>query len=75
MLILDEAASAFTEAGVTWLTELLRRLASQGTVVVFISHRMAEVRAVCDRATILRNGSTVGTWELGASETMCSSSR
>ncbi len=64
ILILDEATSALGGAGIQWLTELARRLASQGTAVVFISHRLGEVRAVCDCATILRNGATIGTYEL-----------
>jgi ribose transport system ATP-binding protein len=64
VLILDEATSALAVTEVVWLTELARRLAAQGAVVLFISHRLAEVRAACSCATILRNGSTVGTYDL-----------
>jgi ribose transport system ATP-binding protein len=66
VLILDEATSALAATEVVWLTGLAKRLASQGVVVLFISHHLSEVRAACDCATILRNGSTAGTYELAA---------
>ena len=64
VLILDEATSALAITEVAWLTRLARHVATQGTAVLFISHRLNEVRAACTRATILRNGSAVGTYDL-----------
>ena len=66
VLILDEATSALapTEAGL--VLEMARRRAAQGALVIFISHRLAEVRMVADRITIFRNGHTVGTFETAA---------
>jgi len=65
VLILDEATSALAATEVAWLTQLARDVAAQGAVVLFISHRLPEVRAACTCATILRNGSAVGTYDLG----------
>jgi len=59
ILILDEATSALAARETDWLLELTRRLAAEGRLVVFISHRMGEVRAVADRLTIFRGGRTV----------------
>jgi len=59
ILVLDEATSALAAHETEWLLGLTRRLADEGRLVVFISHRMGEVRAVADRLTIFRGGRTV----------------
>ncbi|HEX5923164.1 MAG TPA: ATP-binding cassette domain-containing protein [Baekduia sp.] len=60
VLILDEPTSALSAGEVDWLVALCRDLAARGTAVIFISHRMAEVRRIADRVTIFRNGRLVG---------------
>jgi ABC-type sugar transport system ATPase subunit len=60
IIIFDEATSALTENRVKWLLSLARKLADQGRIVIFISHRMSEIKDGCDIITILRNGKTVG---------------
>jgi ribose transport system ATP-binding protein len=64
VLILDEATSALSATEVNWLIALTRRLANEGLAVLFISHRLSEIRAACDRVTILRNGETVASYAL-----------
>ncbi|MDB5523400.1 MAG: transporter related protein [Rhizobium sp.] len=59
ILILDEATSALPAREAEWLLGLTRQLASENKLVIFISHRMAEVRNIADRLTIFRNGTTV----------------
>ncbi|HMN84466.1 MAG TPA: sugar ABC transporter ATP-binding protein [Bauldia sp.] len=61
ILILDEATSALVPDEVDWLLDLARKRADAGRTVLYISHRMAEVRRIADRVTVLRNGETVGT--------------
>lgn len=61
VLILDEATSALGARDVERLFQVLHQLRDQGMAIVFISHRMEEVRALCDRATIFRDGTDVGT--------------
>jgi ABC-type sugar transport system ATPase subunit len=60
VVILDEATSALTENKVRWLISLARKLADNDRIVIFISHRMAEIQESCDNISILRNGMTVG---------------
>lgn len=66
VLILDEATSALPAREAEWLLALTRTLAAQGLLVIFISHRMGEIRAVADRLTIFRNGATVGAYDADA---------
>lgn len=61
VLILDEATSALNRREVEQVFTVIRRLRDRGTAVIFISHRMDEVRELCDRATIFRDGTNVGT--------------
>jgi ribose transport system ATP-binding protein len=61
VLILDEATSALLPRETEWLLGLSRQLAAAGLLVIFISHRLAEVRQVADSVTVFRNGKTVAT--------------
>ncbi|MBA3414395.1 MAG: sugar ABC transporter ATP-binding protein, partial [Chloroflexia bacterium] len=61
VLILDEATSALTQRQVRQVFSVVRRLRDAGVAIVFISHRMDEVRALCDKATVFRDGTDVGT--------------
>ena len=66
ILILDEATSALLPREVDWLLNKARERAAAGKLVLYISHRMDEVRRVADRITVLRNGETVGTEKTAA---------
>ena len=61
LLILDEPTAVIAGREVALLFERLRRLRETGVSVLFISHRLDEVFALCDRATILKDGRLVGT--------------
>jgi ABC-type sugar transport system ATPase subunit len=65
ILILDEATSALSEQRVKWLLNLARKKADEGKIVIFISHRMSEIKDGCDRLTIFRNGQNVGEMGMG----------
>ncbi|MBN9072366.1 MAG: sugar ABC transporter ATP-binding protein [Rhizobiales bacterium] len=56
ILLLDEPTSTLAGRDVDWLGEIIAAQKAAGTTVVFITHRMREVRAFCDTLTILRNG-------------------
>ena len=64
VLVLDEPTSSLTEREVSILYDLVRRLQTSGVAVVYISHRFDELYAICDRVTVLRDGSLVGTHDL-----------
>jgi ribose transport system ATP-binding protein len=61
ILVLDEATASLHRAQVDVLFEVIRELRESGVLVIFTSHRMNEIFEVCDRATVLRSGQTVGT--------------
>jgi simple sugar transport system ATP-binding protein len=61
ILILDEPTAVLVPQEVEALFETLRRLVRDGLSVVFISHKLGEVRAISDRVSVLRHGRMVGT--------------
>ena len=63
ILILDEATSALGPQETEWLLALARHLADSGRLVIYISHRLGEVRQIADRVTVFRNGSTVSAYD------------
>lgn len=66
VLVLDEATASLYRAQVDVLFDVVRGLREDGVLVIFTSHRMGEIAAICDRATVLRNGETVGTVDVPA---------
>jgi ribose transport system ATP-binding protein len=66
VLILDEATSALGAAEVERLLALLTRLRAEGLGIVYISHRLHEIRQLADDCTVLRNGRDVGRFEARA---------
>jgi ABC-type uncharacterized transport system ATPase subunit len=61
ILILDEPTAVLTPQEADVLFETLREMASEGRTVIFISHKLHEVKAVADRVTVLRGGRTIAT--------------
>ena len=61
LLIMDEPTSVLTPQEAEILFATLRQLATQGTAILYISHKLDEIRTHCDRATILRHGKVIGT--------------
>jgi len=61
VLIMDEPTSVLTPQEVEVLFKTLRQLKSEGTSILYISHKLEEIRALCDTATILRHGEKVAT--------------
>jgi ABC-type sugar transport system ATPase subunit len=64
VLILDEPTATLTPAETDQLLTLLKRLAAQGIAILYISHRLPEIFALCQRATILRDGKLIRTAEI-----------
>ena len=61
LLILDEPTAPLSQDSVELLFASVRQLAAGGTAVVYITHRLAEVREIADRVTVLRDGKLRGT--------------
>ncbi|HEU4460675.1 MAG TPA: ABC transporter ATP-binding protein [Methylibium sp.] len=60
LLILDEPTSVLTPQAVETLFVTLRRLASEGCSILYISHKLDEIRTLCERCTVLRGGRVAG---------------
>ncbi len=56
ILIMDEPTAALTEKEIDALFQIIQDLKSQGISVIYISHRMNELKQICDRITIMRDG-------------------
>ena len=61
LLVLDEPTAVLTESEAESLLKAVRKLASEGISIIFISHRLDEIISVADRVTILRDGELVAT--------------
>ena len=62
VLLLDEPTSTLSVSDVDWLGALIETLSATGVTLVFITHRMAEVRRFCGSLTVLRNGQHAGSF-------------
>ncbi len=64
ILIMDEPTAALTEHEIGELFATIRRLKDKGQSIIYISHRMEELFEIGDRVTVLRDGRSVGTYEV-----------
>ena len=68
ILVMDEPTSVLSQKESETLFALMRGLKAQGIAIIFISHRLDEVIALCDRITVLRDGDRVATLDNGRHE-------
>ncbi|MDQ6598687.1 sugar ABC transporter ATP-binding protein [Bacillus salipaludis] len=61
VIIMDEPTAALTEREISKLFDVIASLKKEGVSIVYISHRMEEIFAICDRITVMRDGKTVDT--------------
>lgn len=61
LIVFDEPSAALTEAEIEELFKIIRDLRAKGLGIVYISHRMDEIKVITDRVTVMRDGSYVGT--------------
>jgi ribose transport system ATP-binding protein len=66
ILLLDEPTSTLSGRDIDWLGVQIARLRQAGVTIVFITHRLREVRRFCHRLTVLRNGRSIGTADVSA---------
>lgn len=67
LLILDEPTAVLTPQEVETLFDVIKRLVAEGRTAIFITHKLREVMAICDRATVMRRGKVVGTVQVAES--------
>jgi rhamnose transport system ATP-binding protein len=61
VLVMDEPTTSLAEGDVARLMAIVRRLRERGVGIVYVSHRLAEIFALADRVTVLRDGACIGT--------------
>lgn len=66
MLIMDEPTTTLTGHEVAILFEIIAKLKKQGVTILFISHKLKEVKSICDRVAILRDGNLISVEEVSA---------
>ena len=64
ILILDEPTAVLTPQETEELFVQLMKLKEKGHTIIFISHKLDEIKKICNRATIMRNGKSMGTYEV-----------
>lgn len=65
IIVLDEPTAVLTPQETESLFAIMRDLKRDGCSVIFISHKLREVLEVADRVTVIRDGRTVGSWDIG----------
>ncbi len=65
IIIMDEPTSALSNEEIKKLYEIVGELKAAGTTIVFISHKLDEIFAICDRITVMRDGRGIGTYDIG----------
>ena len=66
VLILDEPTSSLTANEVESLFRIMRDLKEQGVALVYISHKMDEIKVIADEVTIMRDGQYIGKWDVAS---------
>ena len=64
IIIMDEPTAALTEPEIQRLFGIIRNLSNNGVGLVYVSHRMEEIFQICDRVTILRDGTSIATKDI-----------
>lgn len=64
LIIMDEPTAALPENEVEIFFDFIRKLNKEGITIIYVSHKMVEIENICDRVTILRNGSVVDVVEV-----------
>ncbi|MDR1306846.1 MAG: sugar ABC transporter ATP-binding protein [Treponema sp.] len=65
LLIMDEPTTTLTSREVDTLFTLMRNLKAQGVTMIFVSHKLNEIKAICDRVTVLRDGKLISVDNIG----------
>jgi ribose transport system ATP-binding protein len=68
IVIMDEPTTALTEAEVERLFAVMRQLKGHGVSLIYISHKLRELKAVCDRYTVLRDGRVAAAGEIAGTD-------
>jgi ABC-type sugar transport system ATPase subunit len=65
LIIMDEPTSSLTDREVEILMGIIRKLRDHGVSIIYISHKLSEIFDIADKITVLRDGNTIGTVDIG----------
>lgn len=68
ILFMDEPSSALSDDAAERLFQVIAQLKAKGVSIVYVSHKMDEIFRLCDRVTVLRDGETIGTRDVAATD-------
>lgn len=68
VIVLDEPTSSLTDKEIDALFDIMRSLRDKGVGIIYISHRFDEIKRICDRATIMRDGKYIDTVDVADTE-------
>lgn len=68
VIIMDEPSAALNEAELERVFEVIRELTAQGVAIIYVSHRLGELREIGDRVTVLRGGATIDTFDVDGTD-------
>src|SRR6478735_10109180 len=66
IVVMDEPSATLTDHDLAAVFRVIRELAAAGKAVIYISHRLDEVKDIGDRATVMRDGATVGVFDIAS---------
>lgn len=69
VIIMDEPTSSLTENEVEHLFEIINDLRLKGVAIVYISHKIEEIKRIADEISIMRDGNMIGTWNISDIDT------
>lgn len=69
IILMDEPTSSFTESEFIILSNIISELKNSGVSIFYVSHRLDEVRQLCDKVTVMRDGEIIGTENVNNTET------
>ncbi len=61
ILVMDEPTSSISDKEVEHLFSIMKTLTAKGVGIIYISHKMSELKQICDRVTVMRDGASIGT--------------
>jgi len=64
IILMDEPTASLTESESSFLFNIIRELKSNGVSIIFISHRLEEIRLICDKISVIRDGEIIGTQDV-----------
>ena len=68
IIIMDEPSASLNETELERVFQVIREITRQGVAILYVSHRMGEIRAIGDRVTVLRNGRSVATFDVAGTD-------